>query len=245
MNTLLKWELKQTFTSKSFWIIGASMIVFPALLLLLTLHFAPEYTGGQAFLEGLNNFNAFVIFLMGVFAGIHVTGAFENRKIQAAVMAGNSRFDILMAKFLSFAAAIAVYSITSIPLSTAIAFGMQGTNGLDGSFLRAVLVRALIFIIVEIAYSAICFLASMFIKHQGGAIGLNLVLMLMFNVIAQILICFDWSYQIIRFTPVGQSMILPGDISSGNIAVALTGCIVTFAGVIALSYAKFRNQELK
>jgi hypothetical protein len=40
-------------------------------------------------------------------------------------------------------------------------------------------------------------------------------------------------------------MILPGDISSGNIAVALTGCIVTFAGVIALSYAKFRNQELK
>ncbi len=245
MNTLLKWELKQTFTSKSFKIIGACMVVLPAIFLLLTLRFAPEYTGYQAFIEGLNNYNGFVIFLMGVFAGIHVTGAFEGRRIQSAVMAGNSRFNILMSKFLSFMAAAAVYGITSIFVSTSIAISMQGMTGLDGNILRVIFARALVFIIVEIAYSAACFLSSMFIKHQGGAIGFNLILMLMSNVIAQILLCFEWSYPIVRATPVGQSMILMNDISNSNIAIALTSSVVTFAAVIALSYAKFRNQELK
>ena len=245
MNTLLKWELKQTFTSKSFKIIGACMVALPAIFLLLTLRFAPEYTGYQAFIEGLNNYNGFVIFLMGVFAGIHVTGAFEGRKIQAAVMAGNSRFNILMSKLLSFMAAAVVYGITSIFVSTSIAISMQGMTGLDGNILRVIFARALVFIIVEIAYSAACFLSSMFIKHQGGAIGFNLILMLMSNVIAQILLCFEWSYPIVRATPVGQSMILMNDISNSNIAIALTSSVVTFAAVIALSYAKFRNQELK
>lgn len=85
----------------------------------------------------------------------------------------------------------------------------------------------------------------MFIKHQGGAIGFNIVMMLMSNVIAQILICFDWSYQIMRLTPVGQTMLVMNDISNSNIALALTGSVITFAAVIALSFVKFRNQELK
>ena len=72
-------------------------------MLFAALSFASEFTGYDAFLEGLNNYNAFVIFLIGVFAGIHVTGAFEGRKIQSAVMAGNSRFNILLAKFISYA----------------------------------------------------------------------------------------------------------------------------------------------
>ena len=245
MSNLLKWELKQTFTSKSFWIIGASLIALPALLLLLTLHFAPAYSGYDAFREGLNNYNAFVIFLIGVFAGIHVTGAFEARKIQSAIMAGNSRFNILMAKFISFSAAVAIYSITSIATSSAIALSMQGLNGLDGDFLRVIVARTIVYIIVEIAYSATCFLSSMFIKHQGGAIGFNTGLMLMSNIFAQVLLNFDWSYPLMRLTPVGQSMLVISDISNNNIVMALIGSVIAFAAVIGLSYARFCNQELK
>lgn len=245
MNSLLKWEMKQTFSSKSFWIIGGALITLPALLLFATLAISSGMTGYNAFLEGLSNYNAFVIFLIGVFAGIHVTGAFEGRKIQSAVMAGNSRFAILMAKFISYSTAVALFSVASIAISTALAFGMQGVNGIDGSFTREIIARALVYTVVEIAYSATCFFASMLVRHLGGAIGLNLGLMLMSNVIAQILLNFAWAERFVKLTPVGQSMFVLMDMSNSNIAVALVTSVVAIAAVLALSYVKFRREELK
>jgi len=245
MGNLLKWEMRQTFTSKSFWIIGASLVVLPALMLIAALTFGSGFTGYDAYLEGLNNYNAFVIFLIGVFAGIHVTGAFEGRKIQSAVMAGNSRFNILLAKFISFSTAVALYSVASIAVSTVIGFAAAGVTGLDGSFARVIIARALVYTVVEIAYSATCFLASMFIKHQGGAIGLNTGLMLMTNLAAQILLNFDWAEKFVRLTPVGQTMFVIADFSNSNIVMALATSVVAIAAIIALSYAKFRRQELK
>ncbi|MBR4948540.1 MAG: ABC transporter permease subunit [Clostridiales bacterium] len=245
MGSLLKWEMKQTLSSKSFWILGASLVALPALMLLMAISFGADYTGYEAFLSGLNDYNAFVMFLIGVFAGIHVTGAFEGRKIQSAVMAGNSRFSILLAKFMSFSIAVTLYSIAAILVSTAIAFGTYGVTGLDGSFGRVILVRTLVFIFVEIAYSATCFLASMLVRHLGGAIGLNLGLMIMTNLAAQIFLNFEWAEKFIRLTPVGQTMFIVADCSNTNIAMALAASAVAIAAVIALSYLKFRREELK
>ena len=245
MGNLLKWEMRQTFTSKSFWILGASLVALPALLIIAMITFGSEFTGYDVFLEGLNSYNAFVIFLIGVFAGIHVTGAFEGRKIQSAVMAGNSRFNILLAKFISFSTAVALYSVASIAVSTVIGFAAAGVTGLDGSFARVIIARALVYTVVEIAYSATCFLASMFIKHQGGAIGLNTGLMLMTNLAAQILLNFDWAEKFVRLTPVGQTMFVIADFSNSNIVMALATSVVAIAAIIVLSYAKFRRQELK
>lgn len=245
MGNLLKWEMRQTFTSKSFWILGASLVALPALLIIAMITFGSEFTGYDVFLEGLNSYNAFVIFLIGVFAGIHVTGAFEGRKIQSAVMAGNSRFNILLAKFISFSTAVALFSVSSIAVSSVIGFAAAGVTGLDGNFARVIIARALVYTVVEIAYSATCFLASMFIKHQGGAIGLNTGLMLMTNLAAQILLNFDWAEKFVRCTPVGQSMFVIADFSNSNIAIALVSSVIAIAAVIALSYVKFRRQELK
>ena len=245
MGSLLKWEMKQTLSSKSFWILGASLVALPALMLLMAISFGADYTGYEAFLSGLNDYNAFVMFLIGVFAGIHVTGAFEGRKIQSAVMAGNSRFSILLAKFMSFSIAVTLYSIAAILVSTAIAFGTYGVTGLDGSFGRVILVRTLVFIFVEIAYSATCFLASMLVRHLGGAIGLNLGLMIMTNLAAQIFLNIEWAEKFIRLTPVGQTMFIVADCSNTNIAMALAASAVAIAAVIALSYLKFRREELK
>ena len=245
MNSLLKWEMKHTFTSKSFWLVGAAIVSLPSLFLFLTLLFADGMTGYNAFLEGLSNYNAFVIFLIGVFAGIHVTGAFEGRKIQAAVMAGNSRFNILMSKFLSYSTAVAIYSVVAITLSSFIAFSMLGVTGIEGSFVREVIARSLVYVIVEIAYSATCFLASMFIRHLGASIGVNLGLLLLSNVVAQILFNFDWAPSVLRCTPVGQTMLMLADVETGNIAAALVASVVGIAAALALSYVKFGREELK
>ena len=245
MGNLLKWEMKQTFTSKSFWIIGASIVALPSLLLFLTILFASELTGYNAFLEGLNNLNAFLIFLIGVFAGIHVTGAFEGRKIQSAVMAGNSRFHILLAKFLSYSVSVAIFSLVSIAVSSVIAFATCGITGIEGTFGREIIARTAVFILVEVAYAATCFFSSMIVKHLGGAIGLNLGLLLVANLAAQLLLNFDWAEKFVRFTPVGQTMFVLADSSNSNIATALAASVVAIAAVIALSYVKFRREELK
>ena len=39
MGNLLKWEMRQTFTSKSFWILGASLVALPALLIIAMITF--------------------------------------------------------------------------------------------------------------------------------------------------------------------------------------------------------------
>ena len=122
---------------------------------------------------------------------------------------------------------------------------MGGVTGLDGSFARMIIARAAVFTVVEIAYSATCFIASMFIKHQGGAIGLNTGLMLMSNVGAQILLNFDWAEKFVRLTPAGQSMFIVADMSNSNITTALVTSVVAVAAVLALSYVKFRREELK
>ena len=160
-------------------------------------------------------------------------------------MAGNSRFAILAAKLLSYSTAVALYCAASFAVTTAIAFGMQGVNGIDGSFAREIIARLLVYTVVEIAYSATCFFASMFVRHLGGAIGLNLGLMVMSNVIAQLILNFSWAENLVRLTPAGQAMFVLIDMSNSNIVMALVTSVVAIAAVLALSYVKFRREELK
>ena len=244
MGSLLKWELKQTFSSKSFWITGAALVAIPALMLMMTLK-GSDFTGYEAYLEGLNNYSSFMMFIIGVFAGIHVTGAFEGRKIQAAVMAGNSRIKILLAKFFSYSAATALFSIVSLAASTAAAFAMKGTGGIEGIFARTVIARAIVFMVVEVGYASACFLSSMCIRHLGGAIGFNLMLMMALNIAAQTLIEHSWAEKYLRMVPAGQAIFVIVDFSNKNILMALSSAVIASAAVLVLSYVKFGKEELK
>ena len=244
MGSLFKWELRQTFSSKSFWITGAALVLLPALMLIMTLN-GSEFTGYEAYLEGLNNYNSFAMLIVGVFAGVQITGAFEGRRIQAAVMAGNSRISILLAKFLSYSLTIGIFSIVSLLASTMTAFAMKGTVGIEGTFARSVVIRVLVFTFVEAAYAAACFLSSMFIRHLGGAIGFNLMIMMALNIAAQSLIEHKWAEKFLRMIPAGQAIFVLTDVSNKNILMALASAVITFAAVLCLSYVKFGKEELK
>jgi ABC-type transport system involved in multi-copper enzyme maturation permease subunit len=244
MGSLLKWESKQTLSSLSFWIIGATMVILPALFLILTLK-GSDVTGYEAYLEGLSNFNGFMLFLVGIFAGIHVSGAFESRKIQAAVMAGNSRIKILLAKFFTYLASIGLFTFIGIAVSTAIAFIMQGTGGIDGTFVRMIVARALLFVLVETAFSSICFLTSMYMRHQGSSIGFNLMMMVVLSTAVQLFIANPTAEKIFRFIPAGQSLFVVGDMSNKNILMALASVAIFFVAVPALSFIRFGKEELK
>lgn len=244
MGSLLKWETKQTISTISFWVIGATMVLLPALFLILTLR-GSDVTGYDAFLEGLSNFNGFMVFIVGIFAGIHVTGAFETRRIQAAVMAGNDRIKILLAKFFTYSASIALFTFVSIAVSTGIAFYMRGTGGIDGTFARMIVARALLFILVETAYSTVCFLVAMFMRHQGASIGFNLVMMVILSTGVQIIMMNPTAEKIMRFIPAGQSLFVVGDMSNKNVLMALASAAIFFVAVPALSFIRFGKEELK
>ena len=241
---LYKWEMKQTFKSKVFWSIGI------ALLLIGTLFHISDFmeggiTGYDMFLGNCNDFSSLAMFFIGIFAGLHVTGSFEDRKIQAAVMAGNSRSKVLSAKFLSYVTTVLIYFASSVLLPSAIGFAVFGTEINDGSFIRNVIVRALIFVLAEISYFLTCFAVSMFIKKSGLAIIINMVVMLATNIGCQILATKEWALNIIKLTPTGQTMMLLGDVSNGNLALASSVCITFAVLVAAVSFIRFRKEELK
>jgi len=244
MKNLFKWEMKQTLSSKVFGGIGIALTAATVLMTLLPLS-EDVYTGFDVFIHGCNNFNSFVIFFMGIFAAVHVTGAFEERKVQAAVMAGNSRFSILLAKLVSFSLSIAAFSVAAMTSCAVLAFGVKGMDGFDGSFLREVVLRIAVYSLVEVSFSSVCFFLSMMVKNLGASVMVNLVALLGLNCAVQPLMEKQWAQYILKYTPVGQTFMLLADAGTKNLIVAAAVSLLGLAVTMVLSFIKFRREELK
>ena len=244
MRNLLKWELKQTFQSKAFWGFGITLTLMNIIFLFIT-SIDGELRGFELFMQGCSDYNSFILLFIGIFAGIHVAGAFEERKIQAAVMAGNSRFNILAVKLFSYSLSIVAFSICAMGAS--LIGGVLTNEGVifvDG-FFREVVLRIVVYTLVEVAFVSICFFLSMLVKSLGAAIGVNLVSMLVLNIVGQMLISKEWAVNFMKFTPLGQTFMLLVDASTQNLIVSVAASVLGLAVTVTLSYIKFRKQELK
>ena len=244
MSNLLKWEMKQTLQSKVLWSITAVLTVGTLLLSLMAVSEGVQ-TGMELFRTNCSNFNSLLLFFIGIYAGIHITGAFEERKIQAAVMAGNNRFKVIASKLLSYSVSVAIISIITLSFTTIIAFAWKGTGNLEGSIGREVIARILVYTLAEVAFTAICFLLSMFIKNLGASIIVNMIALLVINSIGEMLIGQEWAYDFLKLTPLGQTFILIGDVSTGNLILAVVGALVCLGIILTCSFLKFKNEELK
>ncbi len=244
MKNLFRWEMKQTFSSKVFWWMGFALTAATVLMTLIPLS-EDGYTGFDVFIQGCNNFNSFLLFFIGVYSGVHITGAFEERRIQAAVMAGNSRFSILLTKLISYSLSVALFSIVALTASAVLAFSVKGINGFDGSFCREVIVRIFAYTLVEVSFTSACFFVSMLIKNLGASIAVNLVAMLGLNSLGQMLISKHWAEGFMKFTPVGQTFILLYDADTKNLVSAVAASLIGLAFTIAFSFIRFRKEELK
>lgn len=244
MKNLFRWEMKQTVSSKAFWGIGIALVAATLLMTLMPLS-EDAYTGFDVFIHGCNNFNSFLLFFIGVYSGIHTSGAFEERRIQAAVMAGNSRFSILLAKLFSYSLSVALFCLTALSTSAVLAFGVKGMDGLGDSFFREVIVRVFAYTLAEVSFASVCFLLSMLVKNLGASIAVNLVAMISLNSIAQELVSKEWAESFLKFTPVGQTFILLFDASTKNLVISAVASLLGLAVTLVLSYFKFRKEELK
>jgi len=244
MKDLLRWEMKQTLRSKAF--LGM-LIAFVGCIFLFILYplLKGEGSGYDLYLETMDNLNGFIIFLTGIYAGIHITKAFENRNIQAAVMAGNSRFAVIVAKLISYVFSIAAFSVAALSVNGLIGFAACGLGDASGDFWIPVVVRGLVFVLVEIAFSSICVIISMFIKNMGGAIAVNLLTLLALNITTQILISQDILTGLIPYTPAGQTFLLFADTTPHNLMAATVSSIVFLFIVLGVCFLRFRKAELK
>lgn len=244
MRNLLKWELKQTFQSKAFWGFGITLTLMNIIFLFIT-SIDGELGGFELFMQGCSDYNSFILLFIGIFAGIHVAGAFEERKIQAAVMAGNSRFNILAVKLFSYSLSIAAFSICAMGAS--LIGGVLTNEGVTfvDDFFREVVLRIVAYTLVEVAFVSICFFLSMLVKSLGAAIGVNLVSMLVLNIVGQMLISKEWAVNFMKFTPLGQTFMLLVDASTKNLIVSVAASVLGLSVTVTLSYIKFRKEELK
>ena len=244
MRNLLLWELKQTFQSKAFWGIGLALTLINTIFLVIT-----SVDGGQRgfelFLQGCSDFNSLILFFIGIYAGIHVTGAFEERKIQAAVMAGNSRFNILAVKLLSFSLSVGAFCISALCASLVVGALTKGSQIFVDDFFREVMLRIVVYTLVEISFVSICFFVSMLVKSLGAAIVVNLVSMLVLNILGQMLISKGWAVNFMKYTPLGQTFLLLGDASINNLVISVAASVLGLGVIMVLSYIKFRREELK
>ena len=244
MKNLLKWELVQTFQSKGFWGFGITLTLINTIFLIITT-IDGELKGFELFMQGCSDYNSFILLFIGIFAGIHVAGAFEERKIQAAVMAGNSRFNILAVKLFSYSLSVAAFSICAMGACLVVGVLInEGVSFVD-DFFREVVLRIVAYTLVEVAFVSICFFLSMLVKNLGAAIAVNLVTMLALNVLGQMLIGKEGATIFMKFTTLGQTFLLLGDASTKNLIVSVVASVLGLAVTMTLSYIKFSKEELK
>lgn len=243
MKNLLKWEMKQTLKSKAFWGIGLALILGTVLFLSIAIT-EGKYSGLELFLHSCSDFNSLILLFIGIYAGIIITGAFEERRVQASVMAGNSRFNIIISKLLSFALSIFVYCICTLSICILIISLTKGF-GSDINIFKDIIVRTLAYSFVEVSFASICFFLSMLAKNLGAAITINLIALLALNSLTQSIIGKECALSFMKLTPAGQTFLLVADGSTKNILISIVASLLGLLVVIILSYVKFRKEELK
>lgn len=242
MNNLLKWELKQTFKSKAFW--GFLILYLAvALLLLVDLLGGDIETGYNAFSTNINNLNGFLFLTIGIYGGIHFADAFEGRRIQAAVMAGNSRLNVVLSKIMSFSLVVAIYCVMELVVGSTIGFMATKETGVDSW--KPVIVASALFTLAWVVLSSICFIISMIMKKTGGAVALNTVALLLTDLVMQFIIDKPWGEKVCRYTFPGQVVF---SLMAESRSEIITSALVSVSGLLltaAVAYIIFRKIELK
>ena len=242
MNNLIKWELKQTFKSKAFWGF-AVLYMFSALLLLVDISGGDSGTMYDAFLTNMNNTNGFFTLTLGVFCGLHFAGAFEDRKVQAAIMSGSSRMDIIVSKLLSFSIVMTIYSVLALGIGSIISIVAFKDAGVD-SWMTPV-AQSLIFTFAWVALASICFIISMLVKKVGAAIAINVVTFLVSDLVVQLVMDNELGFKIIKFTPIGQTMLSIANTSKADIMTSIVVSSVGLLLTIIVAFIIFRRTELE
>lgn len=244
MGNLMKWELKSTFNTFKF--LGMLMFMVLCGLVFIGIGYVDGLRSGYEFFGGVCNFTSSIIYIAGaVYAGICITNSFSERRIQATVMAGNSRLSVLISKSISYLLSLAFFIGSPVLITTTITTCIWGIGNIEGSFTREVVLRFFMVILVNVAIMSICILISFLIKSIGVSIGVNVAATIIIYGLAQSLIAVEAAHKILSYTPIGQSFLIFSDLSYANTLKAILVSVITILVFFILTYLSFSKEELK
>lgn len=186
-----------------------------------------------------------VLILMAVFIG----GDFSTRTLQTQIAAGYSRFSILISRYITMIVSYVIlytiyFTITVVGITIMFGFGDNITSAMVGELLLNLLYSFLMAMTMLSLYMLFAFL----VKSTGATIGICVPFMLIgVSIISMLSLINEVVYDIISFTPFGQSSLLGGMFELEPIVpLKFIGvCVVWFSIFTSLSYLSFRKSELK
>ena len=164
---------------------------------------------------GASNFVASSLYIAGsVFAGSYFTSAFQERMIQSAVMAGNSRFKIVISKCIGYYTAMIIFILCPILIATVTMTGILGVDTITTGNVILVMIRTvLLVILVNISIMSVCIPIGFFAKNIGLSIGINVGVIIIWNGLTQSFIASPQVMKVLQYTSMGQSFLIFGELS--------------------------------
>lgn len=194
-----------------------------------------------------------VVILMAVLIG----GDFSARTLQTQVAAGYSRFQIIVSRFLSIMVAYLILYVVYFTITVVGTTLIFGFGDVTGSMVGELVGNIFLGIIMAMTMLSMYMLFAFLLKSVGGTIGVCLPFMLIgTSIINMVSAISDVVYDIISFTPFGQSWELTMSGQSSILGVFLgvesvdpvkfiCVCVVWFVGFMGLTFLSFRKAELK
>lgn len=245
MKNLLHWEFKGLFKTARFK--GMFLFMIFIGLIYVGIGYADGIHTGEEFFAGACDFVVSALYMAGaVFAGICITSAYQDRLIQSAVMAGNSRFAVLMSKSLVYFISLAIFILCPVLLSFLISSFIIGI----GEFTRGLPVigtlgTASLVLLVNLASLSVCIPISFFIKSIGASIGVNVAVMILWYGLTQSFVTNPGVMYLLGYTTMGQSFLIYGDLTSTDVVKAVIVSILTIFISVFITFVKFSKEELK
>ena len=245
MSRILQWEFRGLFKSGKF--VGTFILMLLVGASYIGIGMSDGVKSGFDGFIGASNFVTSTLYLAGsVFAGIYFTSAFQERMIQSAVMAGNSRFRIVISKCIGYYTAMIIFILCPILLATLTMTGIFGVGTIaTGNVILVMLRTVLLVILVNIATMSVCIPISFFAKNIGLSIGINVGVILIWYGLTQSFIANPQVMKVLQYTSMGQSFLIFGELSGSDILRIVVVSVVTIFASIFVAYIKFRKEELK
>ena len=245
MSRILKWEFRGLFKSGKF--VGTFILMLLVGASYIGIGMSDGVKSGFDGFIGASNFVTSTLYLAGsVFAGIYFTSAFQERMIQSTVMAGNSRFRIVISKCIGYYTALIIFILCPILLATLTMTGILGVGMITtGNVILVMLRTVLLVILVNIATMSVCIPISFFAKNIGLSIGINVGVILIWYGLTQSFITNPQVMKVLQYTSMGQSFLIFGELSGNDILRIVVVSVVTIFASIFVAYIKFRKEELK
>lgn len=242
MRRLIKWDFRNSILKKRFFIMCAIIIVLTFVTMSYDL-IKHTMDGYGYFIAASGNTASFIAMLAAIFAGISISGSYNDRTLQAAVCAGMRRTKIAFIKCFWFFVAVAVFYVIPVVSFTAISTAMYDFSGVPGSIGKYVISLFFLTLLTVFASASVYLPLTFSLKHSGAAVGIGIGVYAAINIISTLLA--EYKPRIAEWLPWNQTILLVQELSTSMIFKTIISCFGLIVICIGFSIFQFNRTELK